>query len=86
MRRDGPLFLLQIQTDLWCIEEDINSVERHRTELYRGREKSSLKPPRMLANDPNSQFYTQSGPIIARKKWVHAEVSNLGKYHISHPR
>lgn len=42
---------LQIQSDLQYIKEDINSVERHRMELYRARDKYSLKL-RMLGDDP----------------------------------
>ncbi|KAL5773178.1 hypothetical protein ACOSQ2_013102 [Xanthoceras sorbifolium] len=35
--------LLEIQTDLQCIKEDINAVEKHRIELYRARERCLVK-------------------------------------------
>ncbi|KAK2644605.1 hypothetical protein Ddye_019800 [Dipteronia dyeriana] len=35
--------LHEIQTDLHCIKEDINAVERHRIELYRARERCLVK-------------------------------------------
>ncbi|KAK1295829.1 E3 ubiquitin-protein ligase COP1 [Acorus calamus] len=43
--------LNEIQTDLQYIKEDINTVERHRIELYRARERYSVKL-RMLLDDP----------------------------------
>lgn len=33
----------QVQTDLQYIKEDINAVEKHRAELYRARERYSVK-------------------------------------------
>lgn len=46
--------LNEIQNDLQYIKEDINSVERHRIELYRARERYSVKL-RMLTNDPSAK-------------------------------
>ncbi|XP_057961633.1 E3 ubiquitin-protein ligase COP1-like isoform X2 [Malania oleifera] len=43
--------LQQIQTDLQYIKEDINAVERHRIDLYRARERYSVKL-RMLVDEP----------------------------------
>ncbi|XP_010252572.1 PREDICTED: E3 ubiquitin-protein ligase COP1 [Nelumbo nucifera] len=43
--------LNEIQNDLQYIKEDINAVERHRIELYRARERYSVKL-RMLHDDP----------------------------------
>ncbi|XP_058110766.1 E3 ubiquitin-protein ligase COP1 [Magnolia sinica] len=43
--------LNEVQTDLQYIKEDINTVERHRIELYRARERYSVKL-RMLLDDP----------------------------------
>lgn len=42
---------MQIQTDLQYIKEDISAVERHRLELYRTKERYSMKL-RMLLDDP----------------------------------
>ncbi|KAG1327072.1 E3 ubiquitin-protein ligase COP1 [Cocos nucifera] len=42
--------LNEVQTDLQYIKEDINAVERHRIELYRARERYSVKL-RMLSDD-----------------------------------
>lgn len=47
------IFTLQVQTDLEYIKEDMNAVERHRMELYRARERYSVKL-RML-DDPMSR-------------------------------
>ncbi|CAI9292491.1 unnamed protein product [Lactuca saligna] len=44
--------LNEIQNDLQYIKEDINAVERQRVELYRARERYSVKL-RMLSDDPN---------------------------------
>ena len=44
----------QIQTDLQYIKEDIGAVERHRLELYRTKERYSMKL-RMLLDDPAAQ-------------------------------
>ncbi|GJM86991.1 hypothetical protein PR202_ga02900 [Eleusine coracana subsp. coracana] len=43
--------LNEIQTDLQYIKEDISAVERHRVELYRTKERYSMKL-RMLLDDP----------------------------------
>uniref|UniRef100_A0A1D1YIH1 E3 ubiquitin-protein ligase COP1 n=1 Tax=Anthurium amnicola TaxID=1678845 RepID=A0A1D1YIH1_9ARAE len=43
--------LNEVQTDLQYIKEDINAVERHRIELYRARERYSVKL-RMVMDDP----------------------------------
>ncbi|PKI62248.1 hypothetical protein CRG98_017382, partial [Punica granatum] len=43
--------LQQIQNDLQYIKEDINAVERHRIDLYRARDRYSVKL-RMLGDDP----------------------------------
>ncbi|XP_009385536.1 E3 ubiquitin-protein ligase COP1 isoform X4 [Musa acuminata AAA Group] len=43
--------LKQVQTDMQFIKDDINAVEKHRTELYRVRERYSVKL-RMLFDDP----------------------------------
>nr|AOQ25826.1 COP1 [Ipomoea batatas] len=43
--------LNEIQNDLQYIKEDVNAVERHRIELYRTRDRYSMKL-RMLADDP----------------------------------
>ncbi|KAL5991384.1 coatomer subunit alpha [Asimina triloba] len=45
--------LNEVQTDLQYIKDDINTVERHRIELYRARERYSVKL-RMLLDDPMS--------------------------------
>uniref|UniRef100_A0A5B7BN95 Putative E3 ubiquitin-protein ligase COP1-like n=1 Tax=Davidia involucrata TaxID=16924 RepID=A0A5B7BN95_DAVIN len=45
--------LNEIQTDLHYIKEDINAVERHRIELYRARERDSVKL-RMLVDDTSA--------------------------------
>ncbi|XP_008805600.1 E3 ubiquitin-protein ligase COP1 isoform X2 [Phoenix dactylifera] len=43
--------LNEVQNDLQYIKDDINAVERHRIELYRARERYSVKL-RMLLDDP----------------------------------
>ncbi|GFZ03309.1 transducin/WD40 repeat-like superfamily protein [Actinidia rufa] len=45
--------LNQIQTDIEYIKEDINSVERRRMELYRAKERYTVKL-RMLVDDPSA--------------------------------
>ncbi|CAL5394006.1 unnamed protein product [Camellia sinensis] len=50
--------LNEIQNDLQFIKEDINAVERHRIELYRARDRYSVKL-RMLSDDPTA---TKSWP------------------------
>lgn len=44
-------FFFQVETDLQYIKEDIHAVEKHRVELYRARERYSVKL-RMLLDDP----------------------------------
>ncbi|GMI70940.1 CONSTITUTIVE PHOTOMORPHOGENIC 1, ARABIDOPSIS THALIANA CONSTITUTIVE PHOTOMORPHOGENIC 1, FUSCA 1 [Hibiscus trionum] len=46
--------LTEVQTDLQFIKEDINSVERHRMDLYRARDRYSVKL-RMLGDDSSSR-------------------------------
>ncbi|XP_010522372.1 PREDICTED: E3 ubiquitin-protein ligase COP1 [Tarenaya hassleriana] len=46
--------LNEVQTDLQYIKEDINAVERHRIELYRARDRYSVKL-RMLGDDPSTR-------------------------------
>ncbi|XP_012491109.2 E3 ubiquitin-protein ligase COP1 [Gossypium raimondii] len=46
--------LNEIQTDLQFIKEDINSVERHRVDLYRARDRYSVKL-RMLGDDSSTR-------------------------------
>ncbi|KAF8049993.1 hypothetical protein N665_2070s0001 [Sinapis alba] len=46
--------LNEVQTDLQYIKEDINAVERHRIDLYRARDRYSVKL-RMLGDDPNTR-------------------------------
>lgn len=46
--------LKEIQTDLHYIKEDINAVERHRIDLYRARDRYSVKL-RMLGDDSNTR-------------------------------
>ncbi|KAM7274895.1 hypothetical protein ACFE04_016761 [Oxalis oulophora] len=46
--------LHQLQTDLQYIKEDINSVEKHRVDLYRARDRYSVKL-RMLGDDANAR-------------------------------
>ncbi|XP_020551942.1 E3 ubiquitin-protein ligase COP1-like isoform X3 [Sesamum indicum] len=43
--------LEQVQNDLHYIKEDLNAVERHRIELYRARDRCSVKL-QMLSDDP----------------------------------
>ncbi|XVE72461.1 hypothetical protein DITRI_Ditri11bG0041000 [Diplodiscus trichospermus] len=46
--------LNEVQTDLQFIKEDINSVERHRIDLYRARDRYSVKL-RMLGDDSSTR-------------------------------
>ncbi|CAA7049467.1 unnamed protein product [Microthlaspi erraticum] len=46
--------LNEVQTDLQYIKEDINAVERHRIDLYRARDRYSVKL-RMLGDDPTTR-------------------------------
>lgn len=58
--------LNEVQTDLQFIKEDISSVERHRMDLYRARERYSLKL-RTVGDDSS-----------ARKPWPLTDKSNCG--------
>ncbi|KAK9285569.1 hypothetical protein L1049_024764 [Liquidambar formosana] len=53
LRKQKVEELNEIQTDLQYIKEDVNSVERHRIELYRTRDRYSVKL-RMLGDDPTA--------------------------------
>ncbi|CAH8389288.1 unnamed protein product [Eruca vesicaria subsp. sativa] len=46
--------LNEVQTDLQYIKEDISAVERHRIDLYRARDRYSVKL-RMLGDDPSTR-------------------------------
>ncbi|XP_039060317.1 E3 ubiquitin-protein ligase COP1-like [Hibiscus syriacus] len=46
--------LTEVQTDLQFIKEDINSVERHRMDLYRAKDRYSVKL-RMLGDDSSAR-------------------------------
>ncbi|XP_078157539.1 transducin/WD40 repeat-like superfamily protein isoform X2 [Carex rostrata] len=62
LRKQKMNELNEIQTDLQYIKEDISSVERHKMELYRAKERYSMKL-RMLMDDPpllSARPYTQS--------------------------
>ncbi|KAI4319877.1 hypothetical protein MLD38_033423 [Melastoma candidum] len=52
LRKQKVEELNEIQNDLQFIKEDINAVERHRIELYRARDRYSVKL-RMLGDDPS---------------------------------
>ncbi|XP_078443269.1 transducin/WD40 repeat-like superfamily protein [Wolffia australiana] len=52
--------LNEVQTDLQCIKEDINAVEKHRIELYRARERYSVKL-RMALEGPIAAKMQSSG-------------------------
>ncbi|XP_009614766.1 E3 ubiquitin-protein ligase COP1-like isoform X1 [Nicotiana tomentosiformis] len=58
--------LNEVQNDLQYIKEDINSVERHRIDLYRARDRYSMKL-RMLVDDP-----------IGKKPWSSSTDRNFG--------
>ncbi|KAI3440906.1 uncharacterized protein J3R85_002937 [Psidium guajava] len=67
LRKQKVEELSEIQNDLQYIKEDINAVERHRLELYRARDRYSVKL-RMLGDDhsmrkpwPSSMENTTSG-------------------------
>ncbi|KAA8526553.1 hypothetical protein F0562_008244 [Nyssa sinensis] len=64
--------LNELQTDLQYIKEDINAVERHRLELYRARDRYSVKL-RMLADDPTA---TKSRPSLIDNKNRSGLISN----------
>ncbi|CAN4094209.1 unnamed protein product [Withania somnifera] len=51
LRKQKVYELNEVQNDLQYIKEDLNSVERHRIDLYRARDRYSMKL-RMLADDP----------------------------------
>lgn len=59
---------MQIQNDLQFIKEDINAVERHRIELYRARDRYSVKL-QMLGDEPT-----------ARKSWPSLLEKNTSSY------
>ncbi|XP_074273048.1 E3 ubiquitin-protein ligase COP1 [Silene latifolia] len=61
LRKQKVEELSEIQADLQFIKEDISAVERHRMELYRARDRYSVKL-RMLGDDP-----TQKWPSTADK-------------------
>ncbi|KAF5944227.1 hypothetical protein HYC85_018304 [Camellia sinensis] len=56
--------LNEIQTDLQYIKEDINAVERHRINLYRAKERYSVKL-RMLLDDPSA---TKAWPSLMDRR------------------
>ncbi|KAJ4730116.1 E3 ubiquitin-protein ligase COP1 [Melia azedarach] len=56
--------LNEVQTDLHYIKEDVNAVERHRIELYRARDRYSVKL-RMLGDDSST-----------RKSWLSSVEKN----------
>ncbi|KAL7242938.1 hypothetical protein ACSBR1_015359 [Camellia fascicularis] len=56
--------LNEIQTDLQYIKEDINAVERHRIDLYRAKERYSVKL-RMLLDDPSA---TKAWPSLMDRR------------------
>ncbi|XP_009767442.1 E3 ubiquitin-protein ligase COP1-like isoform X2 [Nicotiana sylvestris] len=58
--------LNEVQHDLQYIKEDISAVERHRIDLYRARDRYSMKL-RMLADDP-----------IGKKPWSSSTDRNFG--------
>ncbi|KAJ4764938.1 E3 ubiquitin-protein ligase COP1 [Rhynchospora pubera] len=60
--------LNEIQTDLQYIKEDISSVERHRMELYRAKERYSMKL-RMLMDD---------SPSLSARPWTHSSDKHSG--------
>ncbi|KAJ0112815.1 hypothetical protein Patl1_01935 [Pistacia atlantica] len=66
LRRQKVDELKEVQTDLHYIKEDINAVERHRIDLYRARDKYSIKL-RMLGDDST-----------ARKPWLSSIDKNSG--------
>ncbi|CAK9184082.1 unnamed protein product [Ilex paraguariensis] len=53
LRKQKADELNEIQNDLQYVKEDVNAVERHRIELYRARDRYSVKL-RMLADDPSA--------------------------------
>ncbi|KAL9229888.1 hypothetical protein vseg_005306 [Gypsophila vaccaria] len=54
LRKQKVEELSEIQADLQYIKEDISAVERHRMELYRARDRYSVKL-RMLGDDPTQK-------------------------------
>lgn len=77
---NGIDFQLQVQTDLQFIKEDISAVERHRLDLYRARDRYSLKL-RMLGDDSGarksrpSSIDKGSGCPISRSFNIHGGMS-----------
>ncbi|XP_059450603.1 E3 ubiquitin-protein ligase COP1 [Corylus avellana] len=65
--------LSEVQSDLQFIKEDITSVERHRMELYRARDRYSVKL-RMLGDDSSSR---KSWPSSVDKNTSHLISSSL---------
>ncbi|KAH9624959.1 hypothetical protein KSS87_020152 [Heliosperma pusillum] len=55
LRKQKVEELSEIQADLQFIKEDISAVERHRMELYRARDRYSVKL-RMLGDDPTQKW------------------------------
>ncbi|KAJ8761150.1 hypothetical protein K2173_001206 [Erythroxylum novogranatense] len=77
--------LKEIQTDLQYISEDINSVEKHATNIHWGKGKCSLKL-RMLRHDPSTEFDTCPESTVAGKKWHHASFNELQEYYLQKRR
>ncbi|XP_039054399.1 E3 ubiquitin-protein ligase COP1-like isoform X2 [Hibiscus syriacus] len=65
--------LTEVQTDLTFIKEDLNSVERHRMDLYRARDRYSVKL-RMLGDDSST-----------RKPWSSSTDKNSNRIVCSSP-
>lgn len=65
--------IMQVQADLQYIKEDINAVERHRIELYRARERYSVKL-RMVMDGPvgaklqTSTMDKNSNPLVSSSR------------------
>lgn len=59
LRKQKADELSEIQTDLQYIKEDISAVERHRMELYRARDRYSVKL-RMLGDDPTPKSWSST--------------------------
>lgn len=73
-------FLLQIQTDLQFVKEDLNVVEQHRIDLYRVRDRYSAKL-QMFADDStamrswSSSIEKNSSSLISSSRNVHGGMS-----------
>ncbi|GAB2285237.1 coatomer subunit alpha [Dionaea muscipula] len=59
LRKQKVYELNEIQTDLLYIKEDIGAVERHRMELFRARDRYTMKL-RMLGDDPTAKSWPSS--------------------------